>query len=65
MSIQETIYAQVDVRNLCVFNQLNLTDIMTYEQYQQLTLAQVALNNRNNPELDIIFRYVLHDMRNN
>jgi hypothetical protein len=65
MSIQETIYAQVDVRNLCLFNQLNHTDIMTYEQYQQLTLAQVALHNRNNPKLDIIFRYVLHDMRNN
>lgn len=65
MSIQETIYAQVDVRNLCLFNQLNHTDIMTNEQYQQLTLAQVALNNRNDPELGLKFRYVLHDMRNN
>jgi|GEM_PF-2608711 len=65
MSIQETIYAQVDVRNLCLFNQLNHTDIMTYEQYQQLTLAQVALNNRNDPELGLKFRYVLQDMCNN
>ena len=38
---------------------------ITNNKYRQLTEAQVALFKSPDPELDIGFMYILHDMNNN